>query len=85
MSEKTITTLANTNTVKIDVKIKDILNRGKIVLFRNKFSGVNKYVTKWNQDEMGDLLAEHSTGLSKWVCPYAIEYDILEVDEIPNK
>lgn len=60
--------------------IKDILSRGKVVVFKNKRNGIEKHVDAWKPDEMGDLKAFHSTGQSKYVCWEAKEYDILEKD-----
>lgn len=68
----------------IDSKIKEILGRGKIVVFTNRDTGVTKYLTEWNQDEMGDLTAEYSTGASKFICIYCPQYVITETDVIPN-
>ena len=69
------------DTDAIDTKIKAMLARGSTVCFTNRFSGVVKHVTEWNPDENGDLVASYSTGTTKFVCPYACEYDITE---IPN-
>jgi hypothetical protein len=66
----------------IENKIKDILARGKIVCFTNKINGIVKYVNEWNLDEWGDLTAFKSTGKSMFVCPFAVEYDITEVENI---
>ena len=66
----------------ITKKIKDILNRGHIVCFRNILTDTKKYVTEWNMDQDGDLTATYSTGQSKFVCPYAIEYEITEVEKL---
>ena len=69
---------------KIDQKIKDILSRGKVVVFTNKITNTKKYVTKWNQDDLGDLEADYSTGATKFVCPYSLQNTITECDVIPN-
>lgn len=63
----------------IEEKIKSILERGNIVCFTNKITGVIKHVTEWNIDKDGDLTASYSTGNSKYVCPFALEYEISEI------
>jgi len=76
-----ITVCSHKNTKEIDTKIKDILNRGNIVCFTNKLTGTVKHVTEWNMDEDGDLTASYSSGNSLYVCPYAIEYEITEIEK----
>ena len=77
--------LSHKNTIVVDERIKDILARGKVVVFTNKLrTGIVKYVTKWNADSDGDLTAAYSTGANNYVCPYALEYEISETDVIPN-
>ena len=73
--------LASPNTEIIDKKIKDILARGNIVCFTNKITGTVKHVTEWNQDAEGDLIASYSTGSNNFVCTYAIEYEISEIEK----
>jgi len=83
LPEQTI--LAKPNKKEIDSQIKDIISRGNIVCFTNTLNGIIKHVTEWNQDDMGDLTASYSTGATKYVCPYALEYDITEIQrEKPN-
>ena len=50
--------------------IKDIIDAGKWVKFTYK-SGAIKIVKEWNPDEVGDLHAHYSTGVSEYVCPTA--------------
>ena len=69
---------------EIDNKIKEILARGKVVVFTNRLSQVRKYLTKWNPDAEGDLLADYSTGSTCFVCPYCNQYDITECDIVPE-
>lgn len=73
--------LSHVNTEPIDQKIKDILARGKTVCFTNVKTGVIKHVTEWNLDQDGDLTASYSTGATKYVCPYAVEYEISELEK----
>ena len=68
----------------IDNKIKEILSRGKVVVFTNRLNHVKKFLTKWNPDDMGDLEADYSTGATKFICPYCDQYDITECDVVPG-
>ena len=61
--------------------IKSILERGKVVVFTNKYTGVKKYVDKWNIDDIGDLMAYKSTGLTKAVAWDNSQYSISETDK----
>ena len=79
MSVSTMMTIAHRDTAPIDARIKGILARGKVVCFTNRFTGTVKHVDRWNPDDMGDLTACYSTGGTKFVCPYAVEYDITEL------
>jgi len=67
-----------TDTLPIEAKIKDILKRGKVVCFTNIINGIVKYVDTWNMDETGDLTAFYSSGATKFVCPFSVEYEITE-------
>lgn len=66
-------------TAGIDKKVKAIIKRGNIACFTNKITGVVKKVKEWNSDKNGDLTAFYSTGSTKYVCPYAVEYEISEI------
>ena len=76
--------LAHLNTDEVRGKIQEILSRGKVVVFTNILTGTKKFVTRWNPDADGDLFADYSTGSTRYVCPYAVEYEISETDIIPN-
>ena len=78
------TILAHKNTDAIEQKIKEILSRGKVVVFTNCFTKTKKFVTEWNLDQDGDLTAAYSTGATLIVCPFALEYEISETDIIPS-
>ena len=79
MSSKTIEVYYDPSKVEsIDKCIKDILDRGDIVVFTNKITGVVKKVDTWNKDDMGDFTAFESTGSTLYVCPYVDQYTITE-------
>jgi hypothetical protein len=61
--------------------IKDILDRGKIVRFTNRITGVTKDVNEWNADEEGDLTAFRHTGQTPFLCWAVEQYLISEIDE----
>jgi hypothetical protein len=73
-----IEALCHRNTGAIDLRIKDILARGNIVVFKTG-GGLEKFVREWNQDSDGDLTAYFSTGALLYVCPYALLYTIGEL------
>jgi hypothetical protein len=78
---KTISVLAHPNAEEIDLKIKEILSRGKAVRFTNTETNITKDVKEFNKDEMGDFIAfRQSGGQTHYVCPYALEYVISEVE-----
>lgn len=61
--------------------IKDILDRGKIVRFTNRITGVTKDVNEWNADAEGDLTAFRHTGNTPFLCWSVEQYVISELDE----
>jgi hypothetical protein len=63
---------------KVLERIKQIIDRGNIAVFTNKFNGVVKKVREFNLDEMGDLKAYYSTGNTLYVCPESRGYIITE-------
>ena len=66
-------------TDKIDNILKAVIERGNILVFRNTMNGVVKLVNEWKPDsQYGDLEGFESTGLTKFVCPYAVQYDVFE-------
>jgi hypothetical protein len=72
--------LTHTDTRTINKRIRAILKRGNTVCFRNKTTGKIKLVVDWVLDEsFGDLVAEYSEGTVKFVCPYAVGYEITEL------
>jgi len=82
ISDAIVQVLVSTNPANqkvLNTWIKEVLAKGNIVMFRNKRTGVVKLVNTWNPDELGDLKAFHTTGISLYVCPYAMEYEISEV------
>lgn len=74
-----VETIIPKDTTKLEARLKDILARGKAIKFTNRHNGVVKVVTEWNIDKDGDLLAETSTGTTKYVCPYSPQYEITEI------
>jgi len=80
----TIQVLSHIDTKEIDDKIKAILARGNTASFLNTTNGIVKHVTEWCQDQQGDLLASYSTGTVFWVCPYAVGYQITEIEGKTN-
>lgn len=59
-------------------QIKDIIDRGSVAVFTNKINGIIKKVKEFNPDKDGDLIAFYSSGLTNYVCPTALEYEITE-------
>ena len=59
--------------------IQDTLAAGMAVRFTNRINGIQKWVTVFNIDDMGDLKAQYSTGATRYVCPVALEYDVAAV------
>lgn len=65
-----------------ETRIRDILDRGKVVRFTNTITGVTKDVSEWNLDEQEDLTAFRTSPGAKtaFVGWKALEYEISELD-----
>lgn len=63
--------------------IKEVLSRGGIVRFTNKYTGVTKDVNEWLLDDDGDLKAFRTSdkAATQFVCWEASQYDLSELKE----
>lgn len=67
-------------------EIKDILDRGKVVVFTNRFTDEVKYVYKWEVDGDNELVAALSNGELAYVYWPSHRYDVSEMtkEEVPT-
>ncbi len=61
--------------------IQAALKAGYAVQFKDRRKGFVKIITKWAPRADGELLADFSTGKSKYVDPYRASYDITPVNK----
>lgn len=77
--EIVICKISKTFAEKRKEKILEIFSRGKTAVFTNVINGVRKTATKWILDEeMGDLVADTSTGRVKFIAWDSDQYELTE-------